>query len=74
MSATTYWAVMKAYDFRAMSVFGICLTAPKEGPHRFIPVFDTKEQAIAFEDGCKDHVYMLTINKASGSAKMGGDE
>ena len=42
------WAVMKAYSFTSMSVMGMDLRSPPEGPQRFIPLFETREQAIEF--------------------------
>jgi hypothetical protein len=42
---TAKWAVTKAYKFDTLSVFGHDLPAPENGPQRFIPVFDTREQA-----------------------------
>lgn len=35
------------------------MTAPKDGPHHFIPVFDTREQAVAWAANDETHVYAL---------------
>jgi len=39
------FAIMKALSWDALSVGGFPLQCPPEGPHKFIPVFDTWEQA-----------------------------
>jgi hypothetical protein len=50
----SYWAVMRAQQFTDIeTAMGIPLQHPSEGPQRFIPVFDTKEQAVAWNGG--DH-------------------
>jgi len=53
-----YWCVMKAHGWANLSVAGIEMAAPKEGPQHFIPVFDTREQAVAWA-GTEEHVYAL---------------
>jgi hypothetical protein len=35
---------------------------PEDGPHRFIPVFNTREQAVAWA-GSDEHVYAMTTVK-----------
>ena len=42
------YAVMRAIAWDGIKAGGILLNAPPDGPQRFIPVFDTKEQAVAF--------------------------
>jgi len=42
------WAVMKAFSWDSLTVMGMPLQAPDGGPQRFIPVFDTLEQAEAW--------------------------
>jgi len=49
---------MKAHGWANLSVAGIEMAAPKEGPQHFIPVFDTREQAVAWA-GTEEHVYAL---------------
>ena len=45
------WAVMKAFSWDSLTVLGnIPLVAPGGGPQRFLPVFDTREQAEAWAD------------------------
>jgi hypothetical protein len=56
--ARRFWCVMKAYHWQNLSVAGVPMTAPPEGPQRFIPVFDTREQAVAWA-GTEEHVYTL---------------
>ena len=53
-----FWCVMRAYGWANLSVAGIEMAAPKEGPQHFIPVFDTREQAVAWA-GTDEHVYEL---------------
>ena len=56
------WAVMKAHAWDSITTaHGIPLMCPPEGPHRFIPVFDTREQAVAWA-GTDEHVAMLMRN------------
>jgi hypothetical protein len=44
-----YYAIAKAYPFSSLSVFGNIPLMPDEGqPTRFMPVFDTIEQARKF--------------------------
>ena len=49
------WAVMKAHSWDKLSVLGHPLLSPAEGPQRFIPVFDTREQAVQWA-GSDEHV------------------
>ena len=61
------WAVMKALDWDVFSVFGVArFRAPDEGPQRFIPVFDTREQAVAFDHGNDAHVVELVMGAKEG--------
>jgi hypothetical protein len=53
-----FWCVMKAHSWTNLSVMGIAMQAPAEGPQHFIPVFDTREQAVAWS-GTEEHVYAL---------------
>lgn len=55
------WAVMKAHTWDSLEAAGFPLRSPLEGPHRFIPVFNTREQAVAWA-GSEEHVAMLTPN------------
>ena len=56
MSANTLYAVMRACTWPSVEVNGIPLTQPKDGPQRYIPVFDTQEQAIEWaQDGDRIH-------------------
>ena len=51
MSAETYdylWAVMRAERWDALEIRGFPIRAPDIGPQRFIPVFNTKAEAIAW--------------------------
>lgn len=42
------YAVMRAIEWDAIEINGIPLQSPPNGPHFFIPVFSTQEQAAAF--------------------------
>jgi hypothetical protein len=53
------WAVMKAHAWSSLTVAGIEMTSPAEGPQRFIPVFETREQAVAWA-GSEEHVVLLS--------------
>jgi hypothetical protein len=56
------WAVMKAHAWNSVTnAHGQPLVCPPDGPHRFIPVFNTREQAVAW-DGSDEHVAMLMLN------------
>lgn len=54
------WAVMKAYTWDAITIHGLPLRASHEEPQRFIPVFETREQAVAWA-GSEDYIAMLSI-------------
>lgn len=58
------WAVMKAHAWDSITAHGFPLQCPTEGPHRFIPVFNTREQAVAWA-GSDEHVAMLMPNAAT---------
>jgi len=51
-----WWVVMKVYAWRTIKAQGFPLQSPSEGPHHFIPVFNTKEQAVAWA-GSDEHVH-----------------
>lgn len=55
------WAVMKAHAWDAMTCNGWPVACPPEGPHRFIPVFNTRSQAVAWAGSDKHVVAMETI-------------
>ena len=56
VQAMTLYAVMRACTWSSVEVNGIPLTQPKDGPQRYIPVFDTQEQAIEWaQDGDRIH-------------------
>lgn len=69
-AGVTLWAVMKAQSWDSLSVWnGLPLRAPKEGPHKFIPVFNTREQAVAFDES-EEHVVMLTLAKKEAAKEV----
>ena len=49
------WAVMKLYPFTDIRVGEFQVTIPTDGPHFFIPVFNTKKQAVQWH-GSAEHV------------------
>ena len=56
------WAVMCAHKWSSVTTaFGMPVHGPKEGPHGFIPLFFTREQAIAWA-GEERYVVQLTQN------------
>jgi hypothetical protein len=52
------WVVMKAHTWENIEVMGMSIRPPPDGPQRFIPMFDTREQAVAW-DGSDEHVVMV---------------
>lgn len=59
------YAVMRAIAWDGIEVGGITPQAPPDGPQRFIPVFDTHEQAIAFaSDG--DRIMPVKLRELQG--------
>lgn len=61
-----FWAVMRAYSWSSISLpalHSITLRADFEGPHRFIPVFDTREQAVAWNNGSDVDVREMTVGE-----------
>jgi len=55
------FAIFKAYSFGSFEVMGMTLQASKDGPQRFIPLFDTREQAIKFNDGSEEHIFQMEV-------------
>ena len=53
------WCVMKAHEWSNLSVAGIEMVAPKKGPQYFIPIFDTREQALAWSGNDETHIHAL---------------
>lgn len=52
------WMVMKAFTWASLEVYGMPVQNPPEGPQRFVPVFDTREQAVAWA-GTDQNVVMI---------------
>lgn len=61
MSATKkrLWCIMKAHGWNNLSIAGIAMKAPDKGPQYFIPVFNTKKQALEWSQS-GEHVRELT--------------
>lgn len=56
---TVLWAVMKAYPFSALLIWDTVPVSSAPGePQRFIPVFNTKEEALAW-GGTEDNIFKL---------------
>lgn len=62
LTEKSFWVVMKAHTWDSITTMhGISLMCSDEGPHRFIPVFNTREQAVAWA-GSDEHVVKATTN------------
>lgn len=55
------YAVMKAYHWDSLIVQGLPLQPPAAGPHRFIPLFETHAQAVAFADGNESVIQIVGL-------------
>jgi hypothetical protein len=53
---------MKAHKWSGLSMAGIVLRAPAEGPQMFIPVFEKLEQAVSFNGGSMENVVMMEVS------------
>jgi hypothetical protein len=53
---TSMWAIMRAYKWRSLSIEGLPVSCPEPGPQRFIPVFNTRDQAIKWNNGSAEDV------------------
>jgi hypothetical protein len=54
-NAETMWAVMVAKAWESITVNGVPLKEPADGPTRFIPLFDTRDKAVAWH-GSEDDI------------------
>lgn len=60
-SKKTLWCVMKSHNWSSITVFtNMPLVSPSGGPHGFIPVFNTRKEAIEW-DGSEEYVRELQI-------------
>ena len=50
------WCVMKAHKWSCLSVHSYTMSAPADGPEYFMPIFETREQAVKWENGNDEHV------------------
>ena len=56
------WAVFRAYPWSSLEVLGsMPLMAPKDGPQRFIPLFDTRDQALEFTGGDDTNIFRMAV-------------
>lgn len=61
---TALFAVMKAYPFSSIQVFNSIPLNPVKGePQRFIPVFESRKEAIAW-GGTDENIVELTVDKS----------
>jgi hypothetical protein len=61
------WVIMKAHRFDRITVMGLPLVAPEEGPTWFLPVFKTIEAAVKWNGGKDENIGMLmTVAPAEG--------
>jgi len=58
----TLWAVLKMLDWSSLSVAGMTLVPPHSGPIGFIPIFRTREQAVAWSNGKEENIRKITVN------------
>ena len=54
------WVVMIVSGWDLLTINGIQTTPPKEGPHAVLPLFNTREQAVAW-NGSEDNVHELEL-------------
>lgn len=54
------WVVMRAHSWSSVTFAGIECPTPKEGPHRWLPVFDSKEAAIEWHGSEADIIQLTT--------------
>lgn len=52
------WCVMKAFAYPGIEISGYKIPHPQDGPQRFIPVFNTREEAVKW-NGSEDCVREL---------------
>lgn len=57
------WCVMKNYKWSTLSIQGFDLSLKQLGSVGFIPIFDNREQAVAWDDGSDEHVFRLTTQQ-----------
>ena len=58
----TLYALMRASTWQSLEVNGIPIAQPTDGPQRYIPVFDTQEQALEWaQDG--DWIMPLPVKR-----------
>lgn len=62
--SASMWAVMRAQSLACIEINGIPMRATAGGPCRFIPLFETRAQAVAWDNGCEDHVREVQPNTA----------
>ncbi len=56
-NSQTLWCVMKVSKWSSLTVFNnIPLNSPSGGPSGFIPIFNTKEEAIIWDNGSEEYV------------------
>lgn len=66
MSDQIGYAVMRAISWEGGQAGGLPMQAPPDGPQRFIPVFDTWQQAVAFAEEGGDTILPLRLRPPAG--------
>jgi hypothetical protein len=68
MGKKTYWAIMRIFKWESMELkqsgkyqfpFPVYMAKPEGGEIGYIPVFDSREAAVKFNDGREDNIAML---------------
>ena len=57
------WAVMTGQSWNSFTVEGMEIGLPEEGPHGFIPLFDTRAQAVAWSRSGEKHVVEVKLQR-----------
>ncbi len=60
-AGSTAWIVSRAWPFSAMTIAGRPAKAEPGGPERFIPVFSTRAEAVAWYGKDDDSIQPLTL-------------
>jgi len=55
-----FYAVMKVQPWSSIKVIGYPITPPPEGPHGFVPIFNTRDQAVTWCGGDDTHVVQMS--------------
>lgn len=70
VSDAPMFAVMKVFSWESLEVLGMPLSAPANGPHKFIPVFETRAQAVAFNNGSEENIGIVNYGTPHNVGKL----